>query len=356
MRGGGAGGAGGAPSCGRRGSAAPWDASAERGNAAPSSHGTRRQRGVVAPRASRAPPPPPRPGLGPPTRRGTNPGIAGGGAGRAGNGAPGPAPPGRSLPAPRGSSGGGGRAPPHLPRFILDGGVSSGSLFARPPRPAFLRAAGRGGGGRGDTRRDAAGPPPRRASPGSDGSERRCTPHRQPRARSGDTRGAPALRTLQRARMRTRDARRRGRCGVRVGSAATHRPNAPRRGAGPADPRRCGHGPLKLARLPAPRFYGPICLRRALPSPVNHSTRGGGVGAVSPGPAEGTAGPRAAVRAARCRGPSPGDGVWSPELRDTRAAPEGGTGRPRLSPPCGHGEGLSAPGPGQAGGRRLGQR
>lgn len=172
---------------------------------------------------------------------------------------------------------GGGRAPPHLPRFILDGGVSSGSLFARPPRPAFLRAAGRGGG-RGDTRRDAAGPPPRRASPGSDGSERRCAPHRQPRARSGDTRGAPALRTLQRARMRTRDARRRGRCGVRVGSAATHRPNALRRGAGPADPRRCGHGPLKLARLPAPRFYGPICLRRALPSPVNHSTRGGGSG------------------------------------------------------------------------------
>lgn len=269
---------GGAPSCGRRGSAAPWDAGAERGNAAPSSHGTRRQRGVVAPRASRAPPPPPRPGLGPPTRRGTNPGIAGGGAGRAGNGAPGPAPPGRSLPAPRGSSGGAGGHPLTFPGLSWTAAFPPAlCLLGRPALPSCV-PPGAGGGGRGDTRRDAAGPPPRRASPGSDGSERRCAPHRQPRARSGDTRGAPALRTLQRARMRTRDARRRGRCGVRVGSAATHRPNAPRRGAGPADPRRCGHGPLKLARLPAPRFYGPICLRRALPSPVNHSTRGGGSG------------------------------------------------------------------------------
>lgn len=139
---------GGAPSCGRRGSAAPWDAGAERGNAAPSSHGTRRQRGVVAPRASRAPPPPPRPGLGPPTRRGTNPGIAGGGAGRAGNGAPGPAPPGRSLPAPRGSSGGAGGHPLTFPGLSWTAAFPPAlCLLGRPALPSCVPPGAGGGGG-----------------------------------------------------------------------------------------------------------------------------------------------------------------------------------------------------------------
>ena len=233
------GGAGGAPSCGRRGRAAPWDAAAERGNAALSSPGTRRQRGGVGTPNLPAPPASPRPGPGPPTRRRTNPGVVGGGAGRAGNGAPGPAPPDPSSPAPLGSSGGAGgrrsgRAPPHLPRFILDGGVSSGSLFARPPRPAFLRAAGRGGAMRAGT--------PRGRRPGE--------PHRAPMAAS-----AAALRTATPAHaagahgarrdrthgMHACDARcgagaGRGRCGVRAGSAATHGPIAPRAAPDPPAP------------------------------------------------------------------------------------------------------------------------
>lgn len=51
----------------------------------------------------------------------------------------------------QGRGSGGGRAPPHLSRFILDGDVSSGPLSARlrppAPPPAFLCAAGPGAGG-----------------------------------------------------------------------------------------------------------------------------------------------------------------------------------------------------------------
>ena len=271
------GGAGGAPSCGRRGRAAPWDAAAERGNAAPSSPGTRRQRGVVAPPS--VPAPPARAGASDPA--GNEPRNCERGRGEdwkrgAGTGTSGPL----SLSSARELRGGGaaGREGTPSPSPVYLGPRRFLRLFVCSAAPPCLPACRRARGGRGDTRRDAAGPPPRRASPGSDGSERRCAPHRQPRAHSGDTRGAPGLRAL-RARTGcahgTHAGAGRGRCGVRVGSAATHGPNVPRRSAGPADPRRCGHGPLKLARLPAPRFYGPICLRRALPSPVNHSARGG---------------------------------------------------------------------------------
>lgn len=129
------------------------------------------------------------------------------------------------------------------------------------PHPAFLRAAGHGAGGCapgcvwGRTR--AMGPPP---------------PYPTAVCRLG-----PPWRVLSAHRTWCT-------YGVHAGCGATRVPGTlpsrvPQRWA--RRPRYCcGHSPvrpLKLARLPAPRFYGPICLHRALP-PAHKSLGAGRLG------------------------------------------------------------------------------
>lgn len=72
--------------------------------------------------------------------------------------------------------------------------------------------------------------------------------------------------------------------GVHAGCGATRVPRTPPSWVPQRWARRprycCGHSPvrpLKLARLPAPRFYGPICLHRALP-PAHKSLGAGRLG------------------------------------------------------------------------------
>lgn len=72
--------------------------------------------------------------------------------------------------------------------------------------------------------------------------------------------------------------------GVHAGCGATRVPGTPPSRVPQRWARRprycCGHSPvrpLKLARLPAPRFYGPICLHRALP-PAHKSLGAGRLG------------------------------------------------------------------------------
>lgn len=338
------GGAGGAPSCGRRGRAAPWDAAAERGNAALSSPGTRRQRGGVGTPNLPAPPASPRPGPGPPTRRGTNPGVAGGGAGRAGNGASGPAPPDPSSPAPLGSSGGrgSGGAGGHPLTFP---GLSWTAAF--PPalcllgRPALPSCVPPGAGGRcAPGRRGAAAPESPTGLRWPRALLRSAPP--PPRTQRGHTGRAGTAHTgctrAMRAAVQARGAVDAGCAQGRLPPTAPS-PRAQRRTRRPPSlwPR-----PFEVGETSCPELLWPdLSAPRA--SLAHKSFGAGGVGAVSPGPAEGTAGPRAAVRAARCPGTR---SVRGQLLRGVRGDPS----CPPLRDP-GHGRGLSAPGTGQAGGQ-----